>query len=326
MKKLDNESWIKKARKIHGDRYDYSKVEYVDSHTKVCIICPVHGEFWQLPYSHLNGRGCRACKYEKLAKNKNMGAETFIKRAKKIHGDKYNYSKVEYHGCEEKVIIICPKHGEFLQTPTNHLSNHGCPQCGDEERIRKKTKTTEQFITEAKKIHWDKYDYSKSEYKGVLEPIKIICPKHGEFLQRPNDHLNGHGCPSCINSILEKNVREELTKNSIHFEEYYKFDWLINEKTKYPYKLDFYLPEYNIAIECQGEQHFKAIKFFGGEKSLHYNIKRDIDKKKLCISHDIKLLYFLNEKYNKYLEETDTFFNNTKNLIEYILNYGKSNT
>ena len=324
--KYTTEEWVEEAKKVHRDKYDYSKVVYKGAFEEVCIICPIHGEFWQKPYSHLNGRGCRKCKYEKSSKKKNMGVNLFIKRAKKIHGDRYDYSKVEYIDSNTKVCIICPIHGEFWQTPSNHLSKHGCPTCAKIERGKKKRKTKELFISQSKKIHNDKYDYSSVEYTNSHTKICIICPKHGIFFQRPYDHLNGHGCPSCENSVLEEMVRKELTKNNILFEEYYCFEWLINEETKYPYKLDFYLPKYDVAIECQGIQHFKPIKFFGGEKNLRYNIKRDLDKKKLCHEHNVRLLYFLDEKYNDYLDKTDIFFNNTKNLIEYILNYGKNNT
>lgn len=178
------------------------------------------------------------------------------------------------------------------------------------------------FLKKAKQVHGDKYDYSKVEYVNSKTKICIICPIHGEFWQRPNDHLNGHGCPNCVNSVLENKVRNELINNSIEFKQYQKFKWMINENTNYPYSVDFYLPKYNIAIECQGVQHFKPIKFFGGFKSLKYTITKDADKKRLCNNNGIKLLYFLDEKYNSFLEKDDIFFNDTKNLIKYILNYG----
>ena len=324
MKKINTDIFIDKAKKIHGEKYNYSKVNFKRCDEKVCIICPKHGEFFQMPYSHLSGKGCRKCQYEKISSEKNIGTDLFVSKSKEIYGNKYDYSKVNYKRCDEKVCIVCPKHGEFWQTPANHLSNHGCPKCGKIEKAIKKKKTTDKFIHDAKKIHGDKYDYSKVEYKGVFEPIEIICKKHGEFTQRPNDHLNGHGCPTCCNSILEKMVEDELNKNSIKFDKYHRFDWLINEETNYPYSIDFYLPEYNIAIECQGEQHFKPIKFFGGELNFYRGVKRDVDKKRLCRENNVKLIYFLDSKYNIFLEKSkeNIFFNNTKNLIEYILNYG----
>lgn len=123
-KKLTTEEFIKRAREVHGDKYDYSKVEYIKSNKKVCIICPIHGEFWQTPHDHLRGCGCPNC-----AKNKKLTQYEFIERAKYIHNNFYNYSKVVYKNTEEKVCIICPEHGEFWQTPHSHLSGVGCPLC-----------------------------------------------------------------------------------------------------------------------------------------------------------------------------------------------------
>jgi protein-arginine kinase activator protein McsA len=123
--KIDRkERFIIKANEKHGEKYDYSKLEYVDAHTKVCIICPKHGEFWQTPNSHLNGCGCPKC-----GGNKSLTTEEFIEKAKQIHGEKYDYSKVEYVNANTKVYVICPIHGEFWVTPANHLRERGCSQC-----------------------------------------------------------------------------------------------------------------------------------------------------------------------------------------------------
>ena len=188
-KKKTKEEFIASAREVHGDKYDYSKVEYVCALTKVCIICPEHGDFWQEANSHLRGQGCPKCKYEKQSSS----TEEFIQKAHKVHGDKYDYSKVEYDGYKTKVCIICPKHGEFWQTPNSHLNGNGCPKCKGE----KQTCTTDEFIAKAKKIHGDKYDYSKVEYVNNHTKVCIICPEHGEFWQIPSSHLQGKGCPKC---------------------------------------------------------------------------------------------------------------------------------
>lgn len=118
-----------------------------------------------------------------------MTAENFIKKAIGIHGEKYDYSKVEYKSAREKVCIICPIHGEFWQAPSNHLSGNRCPKCAADLRASNKRLTTEEFIRRAKEIHGDIYDYSKVEYKGYLEKVCIVCPEHGEFWQRPGNHL-----------------------------------------------------------------------------------------------------------------------------------------
>jgi hypothetical protein len=280
MKKLTTEKFIEKARKVHGNKYDYSKVEYKNAHTKVCIICPIHGEFWQIPNDHLNGSGCPKCKINKIISIKKMDEKKFIEKSKKIHGDKYDYSKVEYINSKTKVCIICPIHGEFWQKPNNHLRGQGCLKCGC------KVYDTNTFISEACKIHGDKYDYSKVEYKGATTKVCIICPEHGEFWQKPNYHINNKsGCPSCSQSHLENDTYSFLKNKEIIFEQQKKFNWLGLMR------LDFYLPEYNIAIECQGIQHYQPIEFFGGKKAYNDLIRRDKIKKQLCEEHNIKMIY-----------------------------------
>ena len=124
MKKYTKEEFIEKAKEVHGNKYDYSKVEYKNSQTKIIIICPIHGEFLQQPYSHLNGNGCPLC-----VSLKKRTTETFIEKAREVHGDLYDYSKVNYVNYFTNVTIICQEHGEFEQLPSNHLRNEGCPKC-----------------------------------------------------------------------------------------------------------------------------------------------------------------------------------------------------
>ena len=123
---MTSNEFIEKSKQVHGNKYDYSKVDYINTHTKVCIICPEHGEFWITPNNHLRCHGCKSCGYIKNAINQTLSLEQFIKKAKKIHGNKYDYSKVEYHDMHTKICIICPKHGEFLQLPYDHLQGKGC--------------------------------------------------------------------------------------------------------------------------------------------------------------------------------------------------------
>ena len=143
-KKITTEQFIEKARKIHGDKYDYSKVEYTKANKKVCIICPEHGEFWQVANTHLNKCGCPECGRQN---NRKQTTEDFIKRAIEIHGDKYDYTKTIYKGAYEPICIICPVHGEFWQTPTSHLNGkHGCKQCAIIQNANKKRITQSDFI------------------------------------------------------------------------------------------------------------------------------------------------------------------------------------
>ena len=282
--KMTTEDFIKKAIETHGDKYDYSKVEYVNAQTKVCVICPIHGEFWMMPMNHIyqQKQGCPKCA------NRGLNTEEIIKKFREVHGNKYDYSKVEYVKMHNKVRIICPMHGEFEQTPSKHLLGQGCKKCGIIERAKKKTKTTEQFIKEAKAIHGDKYDYSKTEYVNAYTKVKIICPTHGEFEQRPFDHIHNHGCPMCSESLLEREIKTLLEEHNIEFESQKRFDWLDKQS------LDFYIPKLNIAIECQGGQHFDPIEHFGGEREFKVIQERDKRKNRLCSENGIKILYYSN--------------------------------
>ena len=372
MKKLNADDVIKRFRVVHGDKYDYSKFVYNGTTTKSTIICPKHGEFEQMPKFHLMGRGCPVCGREMIGIKNGKNIDDFITKAKQIHGDKYDYSKVEYTGCYNKVIIICPEHGEFLQSPRDHLQGCGCPKCGEAIRhvkkidrdvsqlpkirnINNKKYTTETFIEEAKKVHGDKYDYSKTEYTKVTEKVCIICPEHGEFMQQANFHLQGRGCPKCGGSKkitpedfiekakqihgdrydyskveyidyktpviiickthgpfkirpdyflaghgcrkckmshLEREMMSFLDENKINYIYQYEEDWLDR------LSLDFYLTDYNTAIECQGLQHFKPSNFgsktISNEDFLKYVIKNDKRKKRLCEEQGVTLLYYSN--------------------------------
>jgi len=204
------EEFIKKARKVHGNKYDYSKVKYINSYTHVTIICKEHGDFNQIPSSHLTGRGCPICS-GKLQSN----TSEFIKKAKTIHGDKYDYSEVNYTKAREPVNIICKDHGSFFQIPNNHLNGQGCPWC-----ISRNIKDTKEFIRRAKNTHGDKYNYEKSIWNNSKTNVTIICPIHGEFEQSASEHIKGRGCPIC-GGFVKKTLEEFIQKaKQIHGNKY----------------------------------------------------------------------------------------------------------
>ena len=275
--------FIRQAKEVHGDKYDYSKVEYKGNKENVCIICPKHGEFWQTPYYHIKGGDCPVC-----SGRQRVTEQIFLKRARKIHKDKYDYSQMNYVDAQTFIRIICPVHGEFWQKPKGHLLGYGCAKCGGSERL-----TKDEFIEKAQIIHKSKYDYSKVEYINYSTKVCIICPEHGEFWQTPNNHLYGAGCPSCPQSQLEGDMRRFLLAHNIQFEQEKGFRWLRFNKKMF---LDFYLPEYKVAIECHGLQHFKPIDVFGGDEFFKLTQKRDIEKKRLCEEHGIQILYFSNAR------------------------------
>ena len=220
-KKLTTEQFIEKARKIHGDKDDYSQVEYIDAKTKVKIICTEHGEFYISPNKHLIGQRCKMCSRKEFSKAQTLTTEQFIEKAKKIQGDKYDYSKVNYINSQIKICIICPEHGEFWQIPNSHLQGNGCPICATNNRSMKQTLTTEQFIEKAKQIHGNKYDYSKVVYVNNHTKVCIICPEHGEFWQTPHKHtISKHGCPACGGSIILNNKTFIEKARKIHGDKY----------------------------------------------------------------------------------------------------------
>lgn len=319
--KIKYEDFIKRAREIHGDKYDYSKVKEEFSHiknirSKITIICPIHGEFKQSIFGHLNGYGCNECGVEAAASKITLTQEEAINRLMNKYGNKYDYSKVKFSGTKKKITLICPIHGEVKVNAYLAFKGLGCPKCKKEETYRKMMLSNEEWIERAKKIHHERYDYSLTKYNGYYNKVKIICPIHGEFEQIAYDHIQGKGCPKCKLSKMEKEWIDYLSDNKIVYDYQYKPSFLKQGRSQL--SLDFYLPDYNIAIECQGLQHFTYVKFFdkGHINSLY---KRDTVKLELCKKNGIKLIYFTNLKeYNFFLgekvyhtiDETMKFINN----------------
>ena len=313
--------FIEKANKVHGyGRYDYSKVEYKNNKTQICIICHNHNEpheFKPTPINHLNGSGCPLCARIEQSLKQILTSDEFIEKANKKHGKgTYDYSKVKYVNCNTEVIIICHNHEEpyeFKQIPSKHLVGHGCPICGVQKRAKERMSSLSEFIEKANKVHGEgTYDYSKSIYINNHSKLCIICHKHGEFWQTPNTHLRGSGCPKCNKYKGEIAIRNFLIKNQIEFEEQKKFKGC---EYKRQLKFDFYLPQYNLCLEFDGEQHFKPHDFSSklDEKRKIKNLKlvqhRDQIKTDYCKSHNINLLRI---KYDEDVEEklTEYFQNN----------------
>lgn len=294
------EEFISKSIQIHGCFYDYSKVEYVDCKTKVCIICPIHGEFWQAPSYHLMGQGCPMCRYEKVSKKRRSCTDEFFSKAKEVHGDRYNYSLVEYINYHTKVKIICPKHGVFEQTPAIHLRGGGCPKCKAEKASNLYRGDIFNFIEKAHIVHGDKYDYSKVEYINNQTPVCIICPVHGEFWQRPINHLQGQGCHKCSSSHGEVKIEAYLKSNNIEYTTQYHV--LLDKKlfSRSKLRVDFYLPDMNTIIEFHGVQHYKEIPFFH-RRSDDFARQVDRDRRlcQYCKQHKINLIEIKYDQIDK---------------------------
>jgi hypothetical protein len=269
--KLTTQDFINKSKQIHGNTYDYSKSIYINTNTKLTIICKKHGEFTQLPSNHYkyNCNKCGNANNIRNAELKKKCKDEFIVKANLVHNNRYDYSKSIYENAVTKLIIICKIHGEFEHTPNNHLRNRHCPQCGTLSRPLSKRSNFNDYQKEFIKKHGDKYDYSKINWKGSSNKIILNCKKHGEFEILPYLHKNGKECQKCTNRYSKKSIgwlkyMEYKTNEKIdHAENEGEFN-IINTR----YKADGYSKQSNIVYEFLGD-------FWHGNPNL-YN-KDDIN-------------------------------------------------
>lgn len=283
-RKLPLENFIFRSSSIHRNKYDYSMVNYKNSQTEIDILCTIHGLFQQRPDFHLRGSGCPKCSIIKVHELQKKSTEETIKGFFKIHGNRYDYSKVNVVDSKTPVIVICKLHGEFYPNPNGHLRGTGCPKCSILEQVEKQRKTLEEFINESKKIHGNVYDYSKVDYLDSSSNITIVCIKHGEFYPTPNNHLRGSGCPTCKSSKGEVEITNFFINKKIKFIAQHKFHDLFY---KGKLRCDFYLIDYNLVIEYNGEQHYFPNSFFGGEEGFNKTKMRDEIKKQYCLDKGI---------------------------------------
>ena len=302
-KKKTQEEVIQDFITAHGDEYDYSLVIYINNITPVKIICKKHGVFEQKPEKHKSGQGCPECGREKTNAAQRMDWNDFVTEAKKVHSDKYEYVRYKDINAHGWVEIRCRKHGYFKQKVYSHLQGHGCKWCAVEESAQKRAITKAEFIERAEIKHGDRYDYSLvDDIKNNRTVVKIICKQCGTtFAQRVNNHLNGQGCPKCKASKLETETERVLKSKRVAFNTQKTFEWLKTNKNHRMF-LDFYLPELNIAIECQGEQHYNSRRsgIFTEEK-VDIIKQRDKLKYQLCQKHNIRIYYI---KYNETVENS----------------------
>lgn len=240
-KKKTLEEFIIDARKVHGNKYDYSKINYQGSSKSILIICPHHGEFIKTPDKHLIGQGCRICKgYVQLTQ------DSFIERSNKTHGNRYEYSKSQINKKNDKVLIICKEHGNFKQLPQNHIKGAGCPECGRLARATSQSYSTKDFLDSIREVHADKYDYSGVDYINSQTKVKIICPIHGAFMMKPNSHFNGQGCPSCGRIAARENITLEYCEFLERAEKIHsnRFEYVEKSYNNYTSKMKMYCSEH----------------------------------------------------------------------------------
>lgn len=224
--KITTEEYIQRAKAVHGDKYGYELTEYVDRKILITITCKKHGPIKVNPWTHIKcGSGCIECARDEKLRTAPKDTESFIEKSIKIHGDKYDYSKVDYKGYKTPVEIICPIHGSFWMKPFVHLQptyQQGCPKCGIEKRVKERTGNKDEFIAKSNALYNFKYKYDKVEYVNRMTPVIITCPVHGDFLQKPHAHLDGHECAKCTHPHIYGRTRDELLTEfySIHQNSY----------------------------------------------------------------------------------------------------------
>ena len=306
--KLTREIFIERSKIIHGNIYDYSKVEYINSHTKVILKCIIHGEFEVTPSHHMHSKtGCSKCSC-----NYNYTTEEFIDKCKLVHGDTYDYSKVKYINNTIKIIIICNIHGEFEQLPSEHIKSlTGCPWCSN-EIIRNKPGTYEEFIKLANEKHGDTYDYSlvKKDFINFKSIIEIICKKHGIFKQRASVHFRACcGCQVCANNSHTSKLAiswlsyHSLTKNIQFMTGDSGEEYLISD-TKY--KADGYCKDTNTIYEFHGDFWHGNPKIYDQKKinpvtkttfgSLY---EKTVKKRKIVIDKGYNYVQIWEDEWNK---------------------------
>jgi hypothetical protein len=265
-----NEYYIQRAREIHGDRYDYTKIVVITSHSKVIIICHIHGEFIQEMSVHLSGYGCQKCGSLANGDKHRWTREEFIERSIAVHGNKYSYDNVVYDTCKVHVHIDCPIHGPFYKRPSDHVQGQGCPKCGITAMALGKRLTMEQFLQKAHEMHGDTYDYSKVVYTVSSEHVCIICRLHGEFMQKAQYHIHdGKGCPMCRASHGERAILKLFAEWQFPVLSQFK---LPGSERRYDFQVAYFL------IEFDGFQHFEMTHFHKSYEHFLYRQRVDLEK------------------------------------------------
>lgn len=267
--------YLKEVEQIHGNRYDYSKIEYINNKTKICIVCRIHGDFLKRPDSFLKGSGCPRCHYRDKSKHHRKSKSIFVQDLiNKFGNELYNYDYIDYINASTKVKILCKKHGWIYKSPKTLLQNSSiCHQCTYRD--------TEEFISICDRIHNNSYDYSNVNYTLISRKVHIICPKHGDFFQEARNHLNGSGCPICKTSKGERQMILYFKEKAIDFKyqitKYYHNTTLI---------FDFYIPKWDLYIEYDGKHHFQD-SLYGTFEKVHH---KDLIKDKYITENNLKLL------------------------------------
>jgi hypothetical protein len=339
IKNLSREIIIDRLSSFYGDQFDFSLSEYNGMDKPMSFICKDHGLKTALPLNMIKHNPCDECVKEKRLKRNELN---FINKLFHLYNtdfsdnitfeefaDKYNFEipnsglnfrEFRYAGNRIASTVICKEHGAFSITPSNLIAGHGCKKCGIIKNSKNRTRPFSEFLKEAEKVHGNLYSYDESTFVNRGVKMRIIDPLYGEFFQTPQKHLNGQGCPLRKSSKMENFVLNVLKTNSIKFIPQYRLE----ENSSYPY--DFYLPEHGILIECQGEQHFYPVSFYGkigsdaAEINYESQIKRDKEKFENAKKGKRRLIYYIDKKlfsknrniHNPFYDDKECYFTKSK--------------
>jgi hypothetical protein len=282
--KHNKETFIEKSIAVHGEKYIYDKVDFIDLTTKVIIGCKIHGDFKISPKCHINSKqGCKKCGYIK-ANKKELRSKKYIDKVQKKWLDKYDYTKTIYTNKETQIIYSCKKHGEQLQNPIQHLKN-GCQYCSGRGITKYNTET---FVQRAVQVHGKKYQYEKLSLNNVNDYIIITCPIHGDFSQLAKNHINDkNGCPKCAAEIQVSSKENEILE---YIKQYYHDDIVQSSRDILPYglEIDIYLPKLQFGIEFHGN-------FFHTESKVGKT--KHLKKADFCFEKSIKLIQIFEHEW-----------------------------
>lgn len=288
MKKKTTEEIIAMSKATHGGFYIYDKTIYKGKRTKITITCPIHGDFEQYPYDHINGRGCQECANIRRTEKRLKDKEQFVKDCRKIHGNKYDYSLVDYKGSDIDVVIVCPIHGKFNQKPKHHLLGSGCQKCGIENRANKRRLPQATILKRCENKHNNKYKYLPLNNSTVCDKMQIICPIHGIFTQRIEDHMKGCGCDAC--STQKSKVEGEIC-NLLQNIPYEKRNRTILDGKE----IDIFIPSLKLGIEYNGLRWHTDFAF-GKGRNYH------IGKLNKCNEKGVRLIHIFEDEWMNHKE------------------------
>lgn len=271
------------ARKTHGDTYVYRSIEYRNRRGYLTIDCKKHGEFVQAADKHLAGQGCPICKQQVSTDKRTRTEEEIFAEATAVHNGRYTYKRLSREGVPT-LTVVCKEHGEFSQNMQSHLAGQGCRLCYNDSVSARKTMSLDEFIQKAREIHGDRYTYTElPRVRGERMRLSINCKFHGKFEQLANDHLGGHGCPSCSLRVSQPNIEIKALLESLGLT-------VEAEKRIGPSRktVDIYLPELNLAIEYNGN-YWHSSKFVSSEAHR--------EKQELCASGGWRLVYINSDEW-----------------------------